>query len=109
MNTLQGRGENGHGRPPSWHFQTQGSMHIIIESIDGSGHKTRRQMNGRMAITEHETILKILERCTKRFQPVIILTPEQETMDARINEMRTLRLAEGNEAGDLLQANPQTG
>ena len=64
--------ERDQARASRW--RASGEMSRVIETIDGLGNKTRRRARGRMATTEHETILSILEKRASRFRPNFRLT-----------------------------------
>jgi hypothetical protein len=71
-------------------FWPQSETSRIIETVDGLGNKSKRQAVKHMETTDHNTILRVLERRAKRFRPEIRLVHNQEAMNSPIDEMGTL-------------------
>jgi exonuclease III len=64
--------------------------------VDGLGNKTRRRSYGRMNTTEHETILRILEKRAQRFRPELRLVDVQNEWGYQIDDTGTLEVEEEN-------------
>jgi hypothetical protein len=75
-------------------FWCQSETSRIIETIDGLGHTQQRRTYGRMDMTDHTMILKMLERRANQFRPEIWLVWEQERYVAGINKTGTPMLRE---------------
>ena len=72
-------------------WRASGEMSRVIETVNSLGIKSRRRARGRMATTDHDTILQMLEHRASRFRPGFRLTevnPQQG--DSTVDETGTL-------------------
>ncbi len=82
------RNERSQSRASRW--RASGEMFRVVETIDELGHRTRRRVRGRMATTDQDDILQILERRASRFRPGFRLTEVGNQGDYAIDETGTL-------------------
>ncbi len=86
------RNERSQARASRW--RASGEMFRVVETIDELGHKTRRRVQGQMATTDQDTILRILDCRASRFRPGFRLTEEGHQGDYAIDETGTLDMWE---------------
>ena len=72
-------------------WRASGEMFRVVETVNSLGIKSRRRVRGKMATTDHKTILQMLERRASRFRPGFRLTEvDSQQGDSTIDESGTL-------------------